>query len=218
MVEIIHVPDEIANHEEVDRIREIEIRVHVPEPPIEARPPFLEWQSQMPRYDKVEQAWIIHPSITLLSQADRHAYLEADFDRITGISLNFASLGIKSLSQISGLDTFDRLDTLYLDDNPIRDISELLKFPWINTLTNLFATNMQLTSIPDLSSLQNLERLYLVGNPLVTIPDMTPLKKLHTLTLPASTFIEEKTKTHVQRNMEIWSREQEILRSQNPDW
>lgn len=73
-------------------------------------------------------------------------------------NLNAQNYGIYD---ISGIDYFEALHELYLDDNKINNIKEIKK---LSQLKILSLTNNDIQDISSLSKLKNLETLWLTGN------------------------------------------------------
>lgn len=99
-------------------------------------------------------------------------------------SLVLANKGLKT-SDLHSLYEFDRLESLSLANNEIRDISSLAD---LTTLTFLDVTGNLIEDITALKSLENLKTLYIDANPISDIALLHSLTSLRTLSMKGITI------------------------------
>jgi Leucine-rich repeat (LRR) protein len=95
-------------------------------------------------------------------------------DKLTDIT--YIDAGKLGITDISGIEACNNLNTLILWDNEISDISLLSALP---NLRNLYLGGNRIEDISPLSNLPNLSELYIWNN---EVSDLTPLSGMYNLT------------------------------------
>ena len=96
-------------------------------------------------------------------------------------SVKLLELSAKNIKQLSGLEYFTNLETLYLDSSQISDISVLSGLMNLQSLSLDYLN--QISDISVLSGLTKLQTLSLAFNPISDISALSGLTKLQTLSL-----------------------------------
>jgi hypothetical protein len=122
----------------------------------------IEWESEQEGYDPAGAGCI---------------------DTVQKVTFDLRGLGIKDASDIEGLDTIERIDVLWLDDNQITDLEPFIKMPWVSSIKELRIWNNAITSIPDLSAFTNLENLEIGKNKIRKIEGIAHSRKLKRIIL-----------------------------------
>lgn len=108
------------------------------------------------------------------------------------INLEMLNVNGNNISDVSALSYCNKLKKLVLgyliSGNPIENIEPICN---INSITNLYLSNLRLENIENITNLNNLEVLYLDNNSIEDIAPLKSLNKLKTLSLNDSNQIED---------------------------
>lgn len=117
------------------------------------------------------------------NQFGKTASSEIDFSDLAVTTLNLSS---SNLTDISGIEIFTELESLYISNNQITHLPD--EIGTLSKLTALIAGSNALTSLPDsIGNLTNLKTLYLDNNAISSLPvSMGNLNKLTDLILTSN--------------------------------